>query len=253
MADRPRDDTWWIASAGKWYPPTLQPDADAEAVSAEDPEPGTDGSTAVPHTLTLIVTTAIAATSGVFVVAGYLGLRYGSALNSASLSVPDRTSAEDVFLGWSSFALLALVVSGAVLLVWTFQTSKAFDARGASGRRWRGWWTIGAWFIPLASFVLPKLVFNEIEKIAQVPFPGEEIGERWKTESRSKTGDLWWLLWVVGLFMLQTTQVLLTDPAVDEGTIAIASSLSGVAHAVIAAAGVALVVVVRRIESSSRQ
>jgi hypothetical protein len=252
MADRPRDDTWWIASDGKWYPPTLEPDASVEVVAAVDTGPDTDGSVAVPRTLTLIVTTAIGATSAVFAVAAYLGLRYGSALNSASSSVGDRASAEESFLGWSSFALLALVVSGAALLGWTYQTSKAFDARGASGRRWRGWWTIGAWFVPFASFVLPKLVFNEIEKIAQVPFLGEDIGERWKTEARSSVGDLWWLLWVVGLFMLQATQVLLTDPSFDEGTIAVASSLSGVAHGAIAAAGVALIVVLRRIESVSR-
>jgi hypothetical protein len=145
-----------------------------------------------------------------------------------------------------------MVVTGVVVLVWTFQMSKAFDARGAADRRWRGWWTIGSWFIPIATFVLPKLVFNELEKISQVPYTGDDIGDRWKGETRSAVGDLWWLLWVAGMFMYQVTQVYLTDPAVNAGTIAVASSLSGVAHAVLAAAGVALVVVVRRIDSESR-
>jgi hypothetical protein len=96
-------------------------------------------------------------------------------------------------------------------------------------------------------------VFNELEKISQVPFVRDEIGDQWKEESHSAVGDLWWLLWVVGLFLFQATQMLLTDPAVDAGTVDIATSLSGLAHAILAAAGVALVVVMWRIESTSRE
>lgn len=252
MADRPRDDTWWIASDGKWYPSTLQPDADTTSAVAVESTPAVSGPTAVPRVLTLVVTMALAATSAAFVVAAFFGIRHGSALSSASASVQDQASAEEVFLSWSSFALFAMVVTGVLVLAWTYLTSKAFDARGASGRRWRGWWTIGSWFIPFASFVLPKLVFNELEKISQVPFTGNDIGEQWKEETRSSVSDLWWLLWVVGLFMFQMTQVFLTDPAIDPGAIAVVSSLSGVAHAVLAVAGVALIFVVRRIESAPR-
>jgi hypothetical protein len=252
MADRPRDDTWWIASDGKWYPSTLQPDASAKPVAEVDSGPNASGSTAVSRALTLVVTTSLVAASAAFAVAGFFALLYGSALSSASSSAQDQAAAEEVFLGWSSFALLAMVVSGGAVLAWTYQTSRAFDARGANGRRWRGWWTIGAWFIPFASFVLPRLVFNEIGKIAQVPFFGDDIGERWKAEPRSTIGDLWWLLWVSGLLMYQATELFLTDASIDVGNLAVASSLSGVAHFVLAAAGIVLVVVVRRIESASR-
>ena len=252
MADRPRDDTWWIASDGKWYPPTLQPDTSVEPAAHSKPSTSLDARTAVPGVLTRVVTAALAATSLAFVVAGIFGLRFGSTLRVASSSEQGRASAEEVFLGWSSFALFALLVTGVIVLVWIFQTSKAFDERGATGRRWRGAWTIGSWFVPLASFILPKLVFNELEKIAQVPSGDINVGEQWKSEARSGIGDLWWLLWVAGLFMLQTTQVFLTDPAIDPGTIAMASSLSGIAHVVLAAAGVVFIVVIRRIESASR-
>jgi len=251
MADRPRDNTWWIASDGKWYPPTLQPEADVGPSSVIESSRDANTSTAVPRVLTLVVTTSLAATAAAFAFGAFFGLRYGSALGSASASAQDRASAEEVFLGWSSLALVMMALTGGAVLAWTYQTSRAFDARGASGRRWRGWWTIGAWFVPLASLILPKLVFNELEKISQVPFDGEEIGDRWKGETRSTVADLWWLLWVAGLFMYQSTQMFLTDPAVDPGTIAVASSLSGVAHAVLAAAGASLAVVVRRIYSAS--
>jgi len=252
MADRPRDDTWWIASDGKWYPPSLQPDPTAERVLAVEPALPSRGSSTVPSVLVRIVTAALAATSAAFAVAALLGLRYGSVLRSTSSSAEDRSLAEGLFLGWSTLALFAMVATGVIVLAWTFQTSKAFDARGPENRRWRGAWTIGAWFVPLASFILPKLVFNELEKISQVPFTGDDVGDRWKEEARSGLGDLWWLLWVVGLFMYQMAQVFLTDPTVDPDTVAVASSISGVSHAVLAAAGVALVFVVRRIDSASR-
>ena len=252
MADRPRDDTWWIASDGKWYPPTLHPDPTIPPVAEDDPATSTTGSTAVPALLSRVLTSSLVATSAAFALAAFFGFQHGSQLRSGETLVDGRSGTEDLFLGWSSIALFALVVTGAVVLAWTFRTSKAFDMRGATHRRWRGAWTIGAWFIPLASFILPKLVFNELEKIAQVPFTGDAIGDRWKEESRSAIGDLWWLLWVTGLFLLQATQVFLTDPEVDSGTMAVAASLSGVAHFVLAAAGVALVVVVRRIAAASR-
>jgi hypothetical protein len=252
MADRPRDDTWWIASDGKWYPPNLEPDSSvAPVVDVQSPMTPA-ASAVVPRVLTRIAAGALVATSITFVVAAFFGLQYGTALRSTSVSDESRTSAEEVFLGWSSFALFAMVATGVLILVWTFRTSKAFDARGATNRRWNRGWTIGAWFIPLASFVLPKLVFNELERISKIPFFSDAIGDQWKRESHSAVGDLWWLLWVVGLFLLQATQLLLTDPTVDAGTVDVATSLSSLAHAILAAAGIALVVVMRRVESSSR-
>ncbi len=252
MADRPRDDTWWIASDGKWYPPTLHPDPDAERAVVPEYTTISKRSTDVPALLTRFVLGSLTVTSAAFAAAAFFGIRYGSALRAVSISPPDTTAAEDLFLGWSSFALFTLAATGVAVLVWTFQTSKALDARAPARRRWRGGWTIGAWFIPLASFVLPKLVFNELEKIAQVPYTGDEIGEQWRDESRSAVGDLWWMLWVSGLFAFQMTQVLATDPSVDEGTVAVATSISGIAHAVLAGAGVALYIVIRRIERASK-
>jgi hypothetical protein len=252
MADRPRDDTWWIASDGKWYPPNLQPDPSVAPVVDVRSPAAPARSAVVPRLLTRITAGGLIATSITFMVAAFFGLEYGTALRSPSVSNESRASAEDLFLGWSSFALFAMVATGVLVLAWTFRTSKAFDARGATNRRWNRGWTIGSWFIPLASFVLPKLVFSELEKISRVPFADDEIGDQWKEESHSAVGDLWWLLWVVGLFLLQATQMFLSDPTVDAGTLDVATSLSGVAHAVLAAAGIALVVVMRLIESSSR-
>lgn len=252
MADRPRDDTWWIASDGKWYPPSLQPDSSVAQRDIRASTVNESAPTAVPGVLTRVLTAALVATSAVFGVASIFGLLYWESLRSGSEPTSPGTSAEDTFLGWSSFALLAMVLTGVIVLTWTFQTSRAFDARGSAGRRWRGAWTIGGWFIPFASFIIPKFVFNELEKISVVAYTGEDIGERWKEGTRSSVGDLWWLTWVAGLFMYQGAEVFLADAAVEADVVAMATLASAAAHAVLAGAGVALVFVLRRIEAASR-
>ena len=192
-------------------------------------------------------------TSVVFVAAAYFSLQYATALRSISASVEELDSIELAYLGWSSMSLMGLLITGLTVIIWTFQTSKSLDARSPVGRRWRGGWAIGSWFVPFASFVLPKLVFNELEKTARTPYSGDPVGAAWKRQSRSGLGDLWWLLWVSGLVMLQATQIMLSDPLADDGALAVMASLSAVAHALVAGAGVAMMLVVRRIERASRK
>ncbi len=255
MADRPRDDTWWLASDDKWYPPTLRPDPEAEARTLDGAghtaRPRSEGDAAVSALLTRALTVVVGTASAGFAVAAVAGFRYGSVLASATATSDEEMAAESLFLGWSSIALLAMAVGGILALMWAFQTSRAFDVRGASGRKWRGGWTIGAWFVPIASLVLPRLVFSELERISQVPFVGDPIGERWKQEQRFTLGDLWWLLWIVGLFIFELTQMIIAEPRLDDHALSIATWLSGGSHAVLAAAGTAFAFVVRRIAASA--
>jgi hypothetical protein len=201
----------------------------------------------------MVLAVMLGGTSVVFVAAAYFSLRYATALRSISTSAEEHDSIELAYLGWSSMSLMGLMTTGLIVIIWTFQTSKSLDARSPVERRWRGGWTIGSWFVPFASFVLPKLVFNELEKTARTPYTGTPVGSAWKRQSRSGLGDLWWLLWVSGLVMLQATQIMLSDPLADDGALAVMASLSAVAYALLAGAGVAMMLVVRRIELASRK
>lgn len=57
-----------------------------------------------------------------------------------------------------------------VKLVWAYRARRNVQGR-QSGFTWAPGWAIGAWFIPLASAVLPYLVLRETERAAQAP-PG---------------------------------------------------------------------------------
>jgi hypothetical protein len=252
MADRPRDDDWWLASDGKWYPAALGP-ADAPEIPAGTIRAATE----ISRSLTVVVGAVLSIASVVLVVAAIAGFSYASALQkfSGDLLDSERDSLKAVELawaGWTGLALLLLVITGVLVMVWTYRTSKALDARGPIGRRWRGWWTVGAWLIPFANLALPKLVFNEIEKVAQVPYEDVPVGEAWRSYSRSQIGDLWWLLWLGGVVPSQLTQILLGDPASDAGRLAILVNISSFTYILFAGAGITLVLLTRRIERSSR-
>lgn len=252
MADRPRDDGWWLASDGKWYPAELGP-GDIPPV----PTSTRKGATDISRSLTVVVAVALSIASVVLVGAAIAGFGYASALQkfSGELSEAERDSIASVELtwaGWTGLGLLLLIITGVLVMSWTYSASKSLDARGPIGRRWRGAWTIGAWLIPFANLILPRLVFNELEKISQVPFGDAPVGEEWRAYQRFQLGDLWWLLWLGGVIPSQITQILLGDPASDSGRLAILVTISAFTYALFAGAGVTLVLLIRRIERSSR-
>lgn len=204
-----------------------------------------------------MVSIALSVASAVLVAAAYAGLRYASALQKYTGQLPQSKdgppgSVELVWASWTGLAILMLVLTGVLVIGWTHSTSKALDNRGPIGRRWRGAWTIGAWLIPFANLVLPKLVFNEMEKVAQVSHGDVPVGEEWRALPRSQLSDLWWLLWIGGAIPSQVAQIVIGDPSNDAGRLAILVSISSFTYALFAGAGIALVFLVRRIERLSR-
>ena len=146
-----------------------------------------------------------------------------------------------------------LAVAAVTSIVWIYQASRAADARGASGRRWRGGWTIGSWVIPFANFVLPKLLFNELEKAFQVPFRGLPIDDAWRSEQRTGLADLWWALWVGGS-AVSLWSWFANPGEVSEGeALSTSVSLTSITMLLTAASGVFFIFVVRRIAVFSRR
>ena len=93
------------------------------------------------------------------------------------------------------FNLVVRVALFVVLVVWCWRSHKAAAALNPGPRRWGAGWAIGAWFIPFASIVLPKLVIDETERIAMAPRSGGSAVE-WKTVRVSLIGIVWWWLFI---------------------------------------------------------
>lgn len=120
------------------------------------------------------------------------------------------TTLDDLITMWDtasvtvSFFYLTYVVTGILMIIWFNQAYKAAESRGATGNRWSSGWAVGGWFIPFANLVIPKLVVNEVDRMADTDLQ-EPIGETWTASRRSTASDWWWILYVVGLIVAQAT------------------------------------------------
>ena len=252
MADRPRNDDWWLASDGKWYPPELHP---ASEPSADRSSSGDQ--TAISAGLTNAVSLLVAVASGLLVVAAFFGLRFSDELRDLGEAATDLsrdpTTSELAYAGWFLLGGVTLAIAAVTSVVWVFLASRAGDERGATGRTWRGGWTIGSWVIPIANLILPKFVFNELERIFQVPYRDIPIDDEWRHYERTTLADLWWGLWVAGS-VVSLAGVFFSPSEPGSGE-ALASSvmLTSVTMLITAASGVFFVLVVRRILVFSRR
>jgi hypothetical protein len=115
-----------------------------------------------------------------------------------SISFFEMNSSHTDTFGVIGLATMWMWVSGILLIVWFFQAYRSAESHGATRRRWSAGWTIGAWFIPFANLVIPKLVMNEVDRMSN-PLAGEPpIDERWKPMPRMVVSDLWWILFLMG-------------------------------------------------------
>jgi len=257
MADRPRDDGWWQASDGKWYPPELL-DAPrpqwptTEQVPVVPRSTSTDLPSATPAIVAIIVASVMSA------LAAFGGFNLASVVNASS--EPAFVNGEPTHVsetGTWAFAIglqyLSLAVSAILLIVFLFKTSKAFGARGASSRSWSSGWTIGAWFIPVGSLIIPRFVFGELEKIAQVPYGGVPIEDRWKQYSRTSVADLWWFMWVAGSVVTWVGTVGGNVSIDDDGAFASFVTIASTSSILIAVSGVALVISLRNLARAASQ
>lgn len=121
------------------------------------------------------------------------------AWSGGSSTLQELVSAEDFALGALGFAFLALLVTAVLFVIWSFQAYMAAQSRGATRRQWASGWTIGAWFIPFANLVIPKLVMNEVDRMSNPAAGQPPIDDRWRPLGRMAISDFWWAAWITGV------------------------------------------------------
>jgi hypothetical protein len=149
----------------------------------------------------------------------------------------DAVGATRTILFLLSIAIFVLVV---ILL---FRAVKNAEIWTQSQGRFSAGWAIGGWFIPLANFVIPFMVFLDVWK-RSAP------GDRRLGSPSAALLWCWWLLYVVG-------QVLIfLDPTGDFPTpseVRAREELNAAGGFVLAVAGILMIFVVRRLAAWQRQ
>lgn len=179
MSDQREGEGWWIASDGKWYPPESRP---AAVPASAAPPPGTRAGAPQQRFLSFGLTRW---TAGL--------LRVDAVLVVALLLSPGFASMRTTASIWSLLTLSGLLTA-VLVLVWMYQAYEAASSRGPTERKWSGGWAVGGWFLPLASFVIPKLVLNEIDRMSHPDAGPPPIEARWRSLPRLPASDVWWVL-----------------------------------------------------------
>jgi hypothetical protein len=115
---------------------------------------------------------------------------FGDVLNRAE-------DADDFVSATSSIFVLTQLVIVVMFIIWMFRAAKDNEALGRTGARFAPGWSIGGWFIPLANFVIPVLIVQDLWR-------GSDRETRrgvgtWRAGAGSALVGFWWAAWLASL------------------------------------------------------
>lgn len=125
------------------------------------------------------------------------GLNLRSALadeDSQTLPVysSESVNANTLYSNVSGLQMLALLATAVVFIVWFRRVRLNAEVFDASQQPMKPGWAIGAWFVPIAQFWLPRRVAKGVWA-ASARFDADG---NWRTESTAPL-DRWWAAWVL--------------------------------------------------------
>ena len=224
--------------AQREFPP--QPPADAEHMPTVNQR--TAPVRGVSAGLTRTTAGFLWGTSGLYLIAAAAFVWYlfvwndwaGQRSPSAAV-VQSTTETEATAFGFLSIAFIGYLVTAVIFITWFFQAYRAAASRGATARTWAAGWAIGGWAIPLANFIIPKLVMNEVDRMSNPEAGDPPIGDRWRSLPRLEASDTWWGLFLLGAITTAVGSNWL--PFADEKSASYATALILVACGMAATAG----------------
>jgi hypothetical protein len=129
---------------------------------------------------------------------------------------------DDVYGAFGGMTFVCGLVVFILLVVWTHQLHEVSQQLWTGERRWSSGWSVGAWFVPLANAVLPKLVLNEIERIAlsdrsPAPHPGASgrVDASFADRRVLTVGTAWWVATLGGLVLTAIGDALTSESDSD--------------------------------------
>jgi hypothetical protein len=123
-----------------------------------------------------------------------------SRADSGFVPADEITSADDGVAGAYLLSSICEIAVFVLLIVWLWRAYSNTRVFGAGPWRWGRGWTVGAWFIPLANLVIPKLLINDAWRGADSRAPGNPM---WRRLPVAGVVTVWWILLAAGRVLLQ--------------------------------------------------
>jgi len=147
-----------------------------------------------------------------FGIAGVAALLRAFALGNRLLVLDDprasgfaaRAMDADAFVDATEIVLgVSVLVLAPWFIAWLWRAAKNQQALRREPERLGSGWAIGGWFIPLANFVIPVLVVQDLWRGSDVAIVAGD--PRWRIAERSWLVGWWWGLFLVPLFVASGT------------------------------------------------
>jgi hypothetical protein len=141
-----------------------------------------------------------------------LGASILLALASAAANLGDTQAARelagggtgDLYLWIGAVQAAWFLVTAGLWLAWFRRAYLNLPALGARRLRFRPWWAVGAWLVPVFSLFRPKQVLNDIWRASDPGLPPEQ-GDTWRRRPVAELLGWWWLSFLASVFVRSIT------------------------------------------------
>ena len=152
---------------------------------------------------------------------------------------------DDLVGAAASVYLLLTIATGTVFIVWMFRAAKNHEALARTNPRFGPGWSIGAWFIPFANFVIPVLIMQDLWRGGDPERPRADANWR---QSRGSGLIVWWWAMYLAALLVYVDRVDNDNDAVNTvADLKRANSVAALGAVFVVVAAILAILVVRRV------
>jgi hypothetical protein len=122
----------------------------------------------------------------------------------AALVLFGDQAAGDLYLWVGAVQAGWFLVTAGLWLAWFRRAYLNLPALGARRLRYRPWWAVGAWLLPVFSLFRPKQLLNDIWRASDPDLPPDQ-GAIWRDRQVAELLGWWWLAFVASVLVRSIT------------------------------------------------
>jgi Domain of unknown function (DUF4328) len=123
---------------------------------------------------------------------------------AARLVVGDALGTGDLYLWVGVVQVGWFVITAWLWLAWFRRAYLNLPALGARRLRFRPWWAVGAWLVPVFSLFRPKQVLNDVWRASDPDLPPDQA-DTWRRRPVAELLGWWWLVFLASVLVRSIT------------------------------------------------
>jgi hypothetical protein len=116
----------------------------------------------------------------------------------------DTTGPRDLYLWVGAVQAGWFLVTAWLWLAWFRRAYRNLPALGARRLRFRPWWAVGAWLVPVFSLFRPKQVLNDVWRASDPDLPPDQA-DSWRRRPVAELLGWWWLAFLASVLVRSIT------------------------------------------------